>query len=252
MRPGAGEESLPLRMQIIDRESFASGMSEQRARLSAALRDGMPRAGWKVGINVPEVQSSLGLRHPGIGWIDGRRVLASGAVLEAPPGARLHLEPELAIRLGRGVAAGDSPAAARAAILAIHPALEVVDYAKPADGLDAIVSHSMFHAGAVLGAPGAIAETIDLGGRWPELEVAGVSGGFPRRDLVPADLGELIAFVASYLAAFDERLEAGDIVLSGSFLDRAMRIRAGEEATARFGTLGEVRVRVAAAEATRR
>jgi 2-keto-4-pentenoate hydratase len=231
-------------MEIVDREKLAPGMAAQRARLAEALRAGMPRRGWKVGINVPEVLASLGLRHPGVGWLDGSSVFQSGAVLVAPAGSRLHVEPEIAIRVERAVGSGEPAESARAAIGGVSAALELVDYAKPGGGLDEVVAHSMFHAATVLGPARALADAADLGSRWPEIEAGGATGPAPRGDLVPADLGELVAFVASFLAAFGERLEAGDIVLSGSFTDRALRLRRGEEACARFGALGEVRVRI--------
>jgi 2-keto-4-pentenoate hydratase len=68
----------------------------------------------------------------------------------------------------------------------------------------------------------------------------------PRDDLVPADLGQLVAFASSFLFAFGQSLESGDLLLSGSYTAKALSISPGDEALAEFGPLGTVSVRVAA------
>lgn len=238
--PGVGVD------RVIVPERFAPGMARQLERFREALAGGMPRRGWKVGINVPELLGRLGLPHPAVGWLDGCRVFPAGAELRARPGARLHAEPELAIRVSRAVPPGSSAEVARGCIAAVHPALEIVDYAKPTAGLDDLVGHCMFHDATVLGLPAALDAAYEPGALAPRIRAGDRASDPPRADLVPADLGELLAFVARYLAAFRQALEPGDIVLSGSWTARAVEIRAGDTAVAEFGALGEVSVRVAA------
>lgn len=221
-------------------------MARQLARLREALAGGMPRRGWKIGINVPEVLRRLHLPHPGVGWIDGRRVFGAGAELALRPGSRLHVEPEVAIRVARAVPAGCPPESARKCIDAAHPALEIVDYARPGAGLDDVVAHCMFHDATVLGPPGRLEDARGLGYDRPVLRVGDRRSDAPRPDLVPPDPGRLVAFVADYLAAFDQSLEAGDLVLSGSYTAAALPLVAGEEVTAEFGPLGAVSASVAA------
>ena len=67
--------------------------------------------------------------------------------------------------------------------------------------------------------------------------------GAPRGDLVPGDPGEIVSFVARYLEAFGAHLEAGDLILAGSYVPQALAITAGEEAIADYGKLGRVSVR---------
>jgi 2-oxo-hept-3-ene-1,7-dioate hydratase len=135
---------------------------------------------------------------------------------------------------------------ARRCIDALHPALEIVSYAKPTAGLDDAIAHCMFHDATILGAPAPPGVARDLGHRWPILRVGDATADPPRADLVPEDVGALVAFVADYLAAFGESLQAGDLVLSGSFTASAIALAAGAEAAADFGLLGCVRARVAA------
>jgi 2-keto-4-pentenoate hydratase len=228
----------------LDPAPFAAGMARQLAALRAALADGMPRRGWKIGLNVPEVQRRLGLRHAGVGWLDGRRVVGSGALVETPHGARLHVEAELALRLARPLAGRVEPDEALAALAGVAPALELVDYARSAPDLAAVVAGSMFHAGCVLGAERPAAAADEPRTRRPLLRVGGAEPVAPRADLVPAHLGELLAFAAGFLARFGESLEAGDVLLSGAFAERAAPLPPGATAEADFGPLGRVGVRV--------
>jgi 2-keto-4-pentenoate hydratase len=215
-------------------------MEVQLARLRSALASGMPRTGWKVAINVPEVLRGLGLTHSGVGWLDGRRAYPSGAVVPCDPGADLRVEPEVCLRLASPVRSGESPEAALRCVDGAAPALELVDFARPSADLDAIVSHSIFHAGLVTGAWLPLDAAPELGGQWPRLEVSGQPVAPVRADLVPADFGELLVFVAVFLEVFGETLEAGDLVLSGSYAPRAVPIAPGSRIRADFGSLGEV------------
>jgi 2-keto-4-pentenoate hydratase len=219
-------------------------MERQLARWRGALASGMPRRGWKVGINVPAVQARVGLAHALLGWIDGRRVHASGASLEPDPASKWHVEPELAIRLARTVDPAAGEDAAAACVANVAPALEIVDYALPADDLETVIEHSMFHAGCVLGASRPADAAAELGVRWPVLKVGERIGPAPRADLVPARLGALLHFAAELLAGFGEELRAGDLLLSGSYAERAVTLAPHSEAVADFGRLGRVRVAI--------
>jgi 2-keto-4-pentenoate hydratase len=230
---------------IPDRERYAPGMARQLEALQAARSAGMPRLGWKIGINVPDVLQRLGLSHPGVAWLDGRSRLESGAVFSAAAGSQLHVEPELGLWLAAPIAPGSSAEEAVQQVAAVSPVLELVDYARPGTDLDAVVAHGMFHAGCVVAGRVGLAEARDLGTTWPLIEVSGRPGGPARSDLVPARLGELLVFVAEFLDCFGESLARGDLLISGSFTAKAMPVPPGAEARADFGPLGTVSVRIA-------
>jgi 2-keto-4-pentenoate hydratase len=155
-----------------DRDRYAAGVQVQLARLQEAIGAGMPRRGWKVGIDVPEILEAQGLRHPGVGWIREDRVLGSGAVFEPPADARLHVEAEICLRMAGTPPPGCGRDEAFAAIAAVAPALEIVNYARPTDELDAVIAHSMFHEACVVGEELPTSELpADLGREWPVLSI---------------------------------------------------------------------------------
>ncbi len=232
-------------MVIVDRDRYATGMKAQLAALHDARGRGMPRRGWKVGLNVPEVLTQLGLRHSGVGWLNGDREYRSGDVVRSAAGHALHAEPELCLRLGADVAPDATPDAAAASITGVAPAIEIVDYALPRTDLDTIVAHSMFHYGFVVGGWHAPDRAADLGGQWPVIAVDGAAALKPRSDLVPAQLGEIVVFVAAFLAAFGESLRADDLILSGSYTPVAVPLAPRASVRAQFGPLGEVHCRIA-------
>ena len=228
---------------------FRAGLERQLARWRESRAAGMPRVGWKIGINVPEVQQRLGLPHAGMGWLDGARVYETGRVLELRPEAKLHVEVEAGIRLGAAVSAADSLSIARGKILTVHPALEIVDYAIPTSSLDDLLEHSMFHAGTVLGTGVPLASWQSLPADCPSLAVSGRSESPNRRDLVPQDLGEAVLFVARFLEELGMTLDEGDLVLSGSYLPTALPVSECGPIRGDFGELGSVEVEYVAAVA---
>jgi 2-keto-4-pentenoate hydratase len=219
--------------------SLARGLAAQHLALQRALASGMPRAGWKVGLNVPAVQARFGLDGPLVGWLDGHRVVESGGEYAAREGCRPHVEAELALRLAEPVRAGASPDEARGAIRAVSPALELVDYALPRADLEAIVSHSMFHEATILGSPSPPATPLAAGR--PSLLVGGEVRATPQESWVPRDLGAVVALVARRLAEVGETLQAGDLILSGSYTT-PLALAPGDTVTADFGALGRASV----------
>jgi 2-keto-4-pentenoate hydratase len=229
---------------MIVADKFRPGMRRQLERFATARAAGMPRRGWKVAINVPEVLKHLELPHSGVGWLDGHQVLASGDSFSAPPDATLLIEPEVAIHIGTTVARDLDPDRARACIAGVSPALEIVNYSDASASFDDVVAGCMFHAATVVAEPRSIDLARDLGGRWPVLRAGDRHAEETRDDLVPSDLGELVTFVSAFLAEFGEDLEAGDMILSGSYAAQALAIEPGQEAIADHGPLDRVAVRI--------
>jgi len=219
--------------------AYACGLADQLGLLRARIDAGMPRRGWKVGINVPEVQRKLGLSRALVGWLDGDRIFPSGSAISIPPGSKIHAEPELCVRMAAPVNADSDPVSARAAVGAIAPALELVDYSKPAATLDDIVRGSMFHSACVIGDWKPPLARLGIAARVSFL-VGALQAEPARSDLVPEDLADLVLLVATLLAEGGQQLLPGDLILSGSFTAKALPFRAGETAVAELGGFGLV------------
>ena len=222
--------------------AYLQGLRQQMQDFAGRQRMGMPRVGWKIGLNVPEVQRKAGLTGALVGFLDGQRVHQSGDEVQAAPDARLHIEPELCLKLHQGVGANTSRQRARAAIAEVFPALELVDYGLPRTDLPTIIAHSMFHRGVVLGTghPLPALDTVRELTRELVFEVDGQRSPPARRDLIPADLAELVLRAAAVLAEVGQQLEPGDLLMSGAFVENALPLPKGGVARASFGHFGEV------------
>lgn len=216
---------------IEDLEILRPGMNVQLARRREALAAGMPARGWKIGLNVRAVQAHFGVHGPCIGWLDGRRILASGALVDFLPEVAMRIEPEVCLRVG-----------AEGRLDAVAPALEIVDFTTPPKDLFALLSSSVLHVATVLGAfsPPGVAE--GLGTRWPQLTVSGQPSPALGEGLVPADLQSAVDFVRDALPHFGESLRPGDLILAGSYAAAVPPLERGARARAEFGPLGAVEV----------
>lgn len=225
------------------RPDLDAPMRRQLARFHAAIAAGMPRVGWKICINDPRTQSRLGIDAPLIGPLNGSRVFASGDAYPVRSDARLACEPEIAIAIG-GDGMLESLDGARAAIAALAPALELVNYGRLSPELAIVVETASFHDGVVLGAARPPASMPTLGPGCPRFTCNGTEAGRVDPTLVPADLAVIVQHVATFLARYGEALLPGDWILSGACA-AAIPARVGDVVGADFGaTLGAVAVTI--------
>ncbi len=214
-----------------DLEKLRPGMDVALARRRQAIAAGMQPRGWKVGVSIKPMQESFGLTGPCVGWLDGRRVLASGDVIDFAPAAAMRVEPEVCLRVG----AGDR-------LEAIAPALEIVDFSVPPADLDALLACSILHLATVVGEFVPPGRAEELGTRWPRLEVTGQPVPALGAGLVPTDLQSSIDFVAEMLGQFGLALEVGDLIIAGSYAAGVPPLERGARAFADFGPLGSVSI----------
>jgi 2-keto-4-pentenoate hydratase len=206
-------------------ETMSQAYAVQRDYLALqAPAPGPVRAGYKIGLTSPAMQAMCRYDAPVAGVVFRDRVHASGARLRAASCVRFGIEFEIAVRLGRDLRANEAPvtpADVKGAVDAVAPAIEIVDdrgcdYAT----LDvfSLVADNAWNAGIVLG---------EFRTEWPEL--ADVVGQVFVDDDVQARhegrgrdaLGHpllAVTWLANHLAAEDEHLRAGDVVMTGSIV----------------------------------
>jgi 2-keto-4-pentenoate hydratase len=177
---------------------IAAATRAQLEAWRAALDGGARRVGWKAALSIAEVEELMGA-EPAIGHLTSATLLAPGGAYSAAGDRELRAETELAIEVGED---------GRVAGLAVG--LELVDVARPPDGMEGIVAANVFHRAVGFG-PSRPVERAD-GARARML----VNGELREEAAVEADPARTLPAVARVLDAVGERLRPGELVLAGS------------------------------------
>ena len=210
---------------------------------------GARQIGWKIGLTSRAMQAALQIATPDSGLLFDDMLFASGAEVPAGRFIAPRIEAEIAFVLKAPLAGAVSRAEVIAATDYVAPALEILDTrvrrASPETGalrrVQDTVADNAANAGIVLGEARRAPER-DL--RW--------LGAIVRRDGVVEETGLGagvlddpalgVAWLAARLAGYGQRLEAGQVVLSGSFI-RPVECPPGSAIEADFGVFGQVALR---------
>jgi 2-keto-4-pentenoate hydratase len=210
------------------------GQEAMLARAARLREAGAVRVGWKVGHGIEEAGGRLV-----VGALTSATILGDGATYAAGHPAALRAETELAVWLAADVPGDADAQTARRAIAGVGVALELVDVARPPEAsLERIVAAGVFHRAAVLGPCAA-----PLGGALGPATLR-VGGRVHDADEPLPDAAGIVLAVAGALAAAGERLEGGDVVLTGSVVH--VPVGVGAEVVAGIGGLGRVRATIGA------
>jgi 2-keto-4-pentenoate hydratase len=208
----------------------------RRERIAAGDR----AIGWKIAFGPKAVQEKLGIAAPLVGFLTESRVLRSGETANLAGWDKPIVEAEIAVYLARDLDAGADGATATAAIGKMGPSFELIDSPAPPTDPETVLKGNIAHRHVVLG-PTGIAPLERMTGRLYRGDTEAAS----TKDVtaIPGDPRTLIAYVADYLAAFGEKLRAGDLVICGSVV-APVPVETTDEAM-RFvlDPLGEVSVR---------
>jgi 2-keto-4-pentenoate hydratase len=191
------------------------GLTEHLRRFRARVAAGEQRLGFKVAFNVQPVQEALGIRGSLIAGLT-RTTLATSDRHSLAGSTRAALEAEVAVRLGRDLSPTMSEAERAACVAEWAPAIEIVDFDRPFDQLEAILGEGVFHRAVCLGPALPTRQGADLGGvpaivdyageRLCELDARAATGHIP----------DVLAHLARLLEPFGERLRSGDWLILGS------------------------------------
>lgn len=193
------------------------GMQAQLARRRERIAAGEKPLGWKIGFGAPATLEKLGISGPLIGYLMQGALLKDGAQLNVKSWTQPVAEPEIAAQLANDLPAGSSAAAARAAIASLMPAIELLDLdPQPTpDNIDAVLGGAIYQRHVVLGTGSRKGgETADLSGRIIRRGRIAAEAADP--EALTGKVPNLLIHLANTLAAFGERLKAGDLVICGS------------------------------------
>ena len=227
------------------------GYAIQRAWVALELADGRTIKGRKIGLTSRAMQQASQIDEPDFAPLMDDMFFAQGSDIEASRFIAPRVEVELAFILGKplrgpGVTLFDVLSATEY----VTPAIEIIDARieqfdretrTPRKVFDTI-SDFAANAGIVLGGRPVKPDAVDL--RWVGamlfkngvIEETGLAAGVLNHPATG------VAWLANKIAAHDEGLNAGDVVLAGSFT-RPTTAQAGDVLHADYGSLGTVSFR---------
>ncbi len=216
--------------------------------LKRKLARGARVIGHKIGLTSKAMQMAVGIDQPDSGFLLDDMLFRDGGEVPVARFIGLRVEAELAFILSKPL---EGPHCTLYDVLNatdyVTPALEILDTRifrvdpetkKTRSVLDTIADNAA-NAGLVLG--GRPFRPMEADMRWIGAIVA-KNGAIEETGLAAGVLGHPamgVAWLANRLHGQGERLEAGQIVLAGSFI-RPIEVGAGDTITADYGTFGTV------------
>ncbi len=223
----------------------------QAALVAGKIASGRRQTGWKIGLTSRAMQAQLGIGIPDSGVLLDDMHFADGAAVPAGRFIQPRVEAEIAFVMKAPLPGDVTRDAVLAATEYVAPSLEILDTrivrADPqgrARGIADTISDNAANAGIVLGAarhaPGAfdlrrVGAVVTRDG---VVEETGLGAGV----LNDPVLG--IVWLARRLADYGQGIQAGQVILSGSFI-RAIECPPGSAIHADFGEFGQVSCRFA-------
>ncbi|MEI9803742.1 MAG: hypothetical protein WDN48_03795 [Pseudolabrys sp.] len=226
-----------------DHPLIKKGMPAQLAKRRARIAGGERPLGWKVGLGAPASMEKVGITMPIVGYLMQRALLLSGSTVSLAGYLRPVAEPEIAVRMMSDLGGGATADTALAAVKEIFPAIELADLDPPPtrDNLDVVLEGDIYQRQVIL------CGNTRFGGA-----TSGLTSRLIRRGVETAHtndvealtgkLPDIVAHVANTLAAYGEKLSAGDVIITGS-ITPPITIEADEEEIVHaLDPIGEVSV----------
>lgn len=221
----------------------------QSAQMARKLAAGRRIIGWKIGLTSKVMQEALGIDTPDSGVLYDDMLFPSGGTVPAGRFIQPRIEAEIAFVMNAALEGDATRDDVLAATEAVVPALEILDTRierrDPETGQARVifdtVSDNAANAGIVLGAARHAPGAQDL--RW--------TGAIVRRnaEVVATGLGAAvlddpvmgIVWLARRMHPYGQRIEAGQVILSGSFI-APIECPPGTAIDADFGAFGSVSI----------
>ena len=231
--------------------SIEDGYAIQRAWVALERADGRSIKGRKIGLTSRAMQQSSQIDEPDFAPLMDDMFFASGGDIPIHRFIAPRIEVELAFILGKPLR---GPGVTLFDVLSatdwVSPALEIIDARIEQFDRDTKAPRKVFdtisdfaaNAGIVLG--GRPVRPMDVDLRWVGAMLF-KNGVIEETGLAAAVLnhpGNGVAWLANKIAPYDEQLNAGEVILGGSFTRPATAV-AGDTFHADYGALGAVSFR---------
>lgn len=210
-----------------------------------AVASGRRMVGRKIGLTSKVMQVATGITEPDYGAIFDDMVFENGSVIEHGRFSNVRIEVELAFKLGKPL---EGPGVTVFDVLDatdyVVPALEILSSRIEMAGRTIVdtISDNAAMGGMVYGGNPVAPDAVDL--RWVSallyrnetIEESGVAASVLNH---PA-MG--VVWLANKLASHGDSLQAGELILAGSFT-RPMWVERGDTVTCDYGELGTLTCR---------
>ncbi len=231
--------------------TIEDGYAIQRAWVQLELADGRTIKGRKIGLTSRAMQQASQITEPDFAPLMDDMFFAQGGDIEISRFIAPRIEVELAFILGKPL---KGPGATLFDVLSatdyVTPAIEIIDARIEQFDRETKVMRKVYdtisdfaaNAGIVLGGRPVRPNEVDL--RWVGallykngvIEETGLAAGVLNHPATG------VAWLANKIAPYDEQLNAGDVVLAGSFT-RPTGAQAGDNFHVDYGPLGAVAFR---------
>ncbi len=222
----------------------------QKALVQAKLESGRHRIGWKIGLTSRAMQQALSIETPDSGVLLDDMLFDTSSIVPQGRFIQPRIEAEIAFVMSAPLAGANCTREdVIAATAHVAPSLEILDTrilrSDPKTGQSRVItdtiSDNAANAGIVLGTERHKIHAKDL--RWVgaivscdgTVEETGLGAG------VLNDPVTSVLWLARRMADYGQTIEAGDIVLSGSFI-RPIEATPGSNIHADFGPFGSVQI----------
>jgi len=221
----------------------------QAAQISRKLGQGRRIIGWKIGLTSKVMQAALGIDTPDSGVLYDDMEFAHGSTVPAGRFIQPRVEAEIAFVMKAPLGAGTTRDDVLAATAFVAPALEILDTRilrrDPDTGQARVITDTVAdnaaNGGIVLGSARHAPDAVDL--RWvgaivsrnDAVEATGLGAGVLNDPVMG------LVWLAERMARTGQRIEVGQVVLSGSFI-APIECPPGARIAADFGGFGEVAI----------
>lgn len=198
-----------------------AGLDRQFALRRQMLLDGSLSLGWKVGFGAPASLELMQIGAPLLGFLTDTTLFESGAIVDASGWTRGVVEFEVAVYLGSDLGPGATEEEAAAAVSSVGPAIELADVNLPVApvGVTEIVAANIFHTGLILGDPDQSRAGLDISGLVARILVDGTEvANTADLEAITGRYPQIVSTVADTLAANNQLLKAGDVIITGSVI----------------------------------
>jgi 2-keto-4-pentenoate hydratase len=194
-----------------------SGMEQQLRARRRLLSSGGKPLGWKLAFGGPAAMARLRINAPLVGFLMESAVVPSGSTISLEGWKKPAAEPELALYMGRDLAADADRDTAIAAIARLGAAIEVADVDHPSEDVKGTLVRNIYQRHVILGSSRPTESTKLLTGLRARVfrndeELADTSDF----EALTGELIDIVRHIANLLKVFGEKLEAGQMIIAGS------------------------------------